>query len=523
MKFDVIFIGGGFGSSRGLCNILLKLRRKKYQKNINIGVIDEDLNNTPGGIGYSESLSKHGFFNNPCRLSPREFISWSIKNKNIKKLFRSIKSSGSISFNEWMLKNKKSLEKVKNVKSISEVYFPRFYLSLWLKDILLREIRLKNKNTKVFYIKGKADKIIKKENNFFILIKNGKNVRKNSFIKKENFKILDNEKKIVGKKIIISLGLPSPRNSFDNKILSDKYFMTDLYSLGGTNKLIELINSTKRLKRKTVLHFLGSKAGFLECLPELKCLIKEKKIDLNIISSSRNATTLQPAVKSIDFKKYKFKVFTPKNISMIDNPSKLFKNLKKEFFIAKKDNYFRYDVWTMILQKKILNKVLKNFTKESKKIYNEKFFKKIRLLTRFTFPETVNSFHILKKNKSIKMNKANILDVQKINKTFITTTKKLSGNIEKIKSDIVISVKGPQNIVELVKFNPLFRSLYKLNQNLIYDDGFATSSNFELVNCKNIFLIGFVSSGYNAKRETIVKAINNNATKVTNKIVKYYE
>ena len=48
-------------------------------------------------------------------------------------------------------------------------------------------------------------------------------------------------------------------------------------------------------------------------------------------------------------------------------------------------------------------------------------------------------------------------------------------------------------------------------------------SNFELINCKKVYLIGFVSSGYNAKRETIVKAINNNATKVTNKILKYYD
>ena len=68
MKFDVIFIGGGFGSSRGLSNLLLKLRKKKYKKNINIGVIDADLNNTPGGVAYDEILSKHGFFNNPCRL-----------------------------------------------------------------------------------------------------------------------------------------------------------------------------------------------------------------------------------------------------------------------------------------------------------------------------------------------------------------------------------------------------------------------------------------------------------------------
>ena len=35
-------------------------------------------------------------------------------------------------------------------------------------------------------------------------------------------------------------------------------------------------------------------------------------------------------------------------------------------------------------------------------------------------------------------------------------------------------------------------------------------------------LIGFVSSGYNARRETIVKAINNNAIKVSNRISKSF-
>ena len=376
MKFDVIFIGGGFGSSRGLSNLLLKLRKKKYKKNINIGIIEADLNNTPGGVAYDEHLSKHGFFNNPCRLSPKEFISWSINNKNIKLLFKSISSSGSVSFNEWMFKNKNKLLKAKNTKSISEIYYPRFYLSLWLKDILLKELILKNNNIKIYFINGKADIIDKICDSFFISVKKGKNIKKFFFVKKEKLKILNNKKKIIGNNLIISLGLPSPKNSFDKRILTDKFFMPDLYSCGGTKKINKINKFNKKKQRKIVLHFLGSKAGFLECLPELKSLVKEKKFNLSIVSTSRNATTLQPAIRSKDFKKYKFKVFTPKKISLIDSPAKLFNNLKKEFNIAKKDNYFRYDVWTLILQKKILNKILKNFSKENKKIYNEKFLRR---------------------------------------------------------------------------------------------------------------------------------------------------
>lgn len=118
------------------------------------------------------------------------------------------------------------------------------------------------------------------------------------------------------------------------------------------------------------------------------------------------------------------------------------------------------------------------------------------------------------------MNKAKVLGINKVNSKFVVTTSNLSKKNKKIFSDIVISVKGPQTLRELVKSNSLYNSLYKINDKLVYDDGFATSSDFELKNCKNIFLIGFVSSGYNAKRETIVKAINNNAIKVTNRIYK---
>ena len=60
-----------------------------------------------------------------------------------------------------MFKNKNKLLKAKNTKSISEIYYPRFYLSLWLKDILLKELILKNKNTKIHFINGRAD-IVKK-------------------------------------------------------------------------------------------------------------------------------------------------------------------------------------------------------------------------------------------------------------------------------------------------------------------------------------------------------------------------
>ena len=41
---DLIFFGGGLGSSRGLTNLLFELRKNKTKQEINIGIIDENLN-----------------------------------------------------------------------------------------------------------------------------------------------------------------------------------------------------------------------------------------------------------------------------------------------------------------------------------------------------------------------------------------------------------------------------------------------------------------------------------------------
>ena len=71
----------------------------------------------------------------------------------------------------------------------------------------------------------------------------GKNIKKNCFIKKKNLPILKNQKQVFGKKLVISLGLPSPNNPYNEKVLEDKNFIKDLYSGGGTKQLINLINS----------------------------------------------------------------------------------------------------------------------------------------------------------------------------------------------------------------------------------------------------------------------------------------
>jgi len=79
--YDIIMFGGGAGSSSALINYLEKFQKFKINKKINIAIIDKDLENFPGGIAYGKKLSSNGFFNNPCRLSPVDFIKWTIEKK----------------------------------------------------------------------------------------------------------------------------------------------------------------------------------------------------------------------------------------------------------------------------------------------------------------------------------------------------------------------------------------------------------------------------------------------------------
>ena len=81
LKFDIIFIGGGVGGSYGATNLIKKLNKVNNKKLINIAIIDKNIKNIPGGVPYSKNLSSNGFFNNPCRLSPKEFVSWTLKKK----------------------------------------------------------------------------------------------------------------------------------------------------------------------------------------------------------------------------------------------------------------------------------------------------------------------------------------------------------------------------------------------------------------------------------------------------------
>ena len=78
MNFNIIILGFGVIGTESLFEIVKKYKKK----NINIAVIEKNINNIPGGIAYSKLNSKYGFFNNPLRISNKEFIGW-VKRKKI--------------------------------------------------------------------------------------------------------------------------------------------------------------------------------------------------------------------------------------------------------------------------------------------------------------------------------------------------------------------------------------------------------------------------------------------------------
>ena len=505
MNFDVVFVGGGLGSIFSLYNLVKSVDKK----NLNICIIDKDILNIPGGVAYGNKNENIGFFNNPCRLSPKELISWILKNKN--NLLNFVENSQSSSFKEWIKLYKIKFLKSKNIEDLDEIYLPRIFCNFWLEDLLVKTLKkIKKKNYKIFFMQGQVYKILK-DHKFKILIKNCKlfnyQVFNEDIDKQITFrteKINQNIKFVKAKNILISLGISEPKQNVNKKISSDKYYIHDLYVSGGTKKLINLIDEKKLKKKNVSIHFLGAKAGFLESLPEL--YFYSKKNDIEIISTSNNAETLNSADISKNNAKYKLNFLSKKNCKKIKNPKDLYKRILQEFRYAENNGYNKYDPWTIILREKILTKIIKNFDEKNKEIYNNEYFQLIRGKTRFTFPLTVKYKNLLEKKGTIKMIKSSIKNISKKNGKFIVNTT----NNKKIHSDILVCVFGPQNIIDLKSNNSFFKSLSKLEIKFL-NTGIKVNKYFQTIGQKNIYMIGFHVNGYNPDRKTIIKAIVENS------------
>ena len=136
---------------------------------------------------------------------------------------------------------------------------------------------------------------------------------------------------------------------------------------------------------------------------------------IKILSCSKEGKSISPALFSKNFTKYKFKYFTIRDFKKIKKAEDILKKLKKEFRHASLNNFNKYDVWTKILEKKIIDKYLKNLNKEEIINYNKNIFNQIRNLTRFTFPKTVFSLRKLIRSKKLKLIRGSFKEI-KINK-----------------------------------------------------------------------------------------------------------
>lgn len=510
MQSNLTLIGFGVIGVESLHTLVKKIDKKKK---IKISIIEKDLKNIPGGIAYSKKNSKFGFFNNPLRLSHPSFISWIKNKKNILRLVDFINNNPSYSLKGWLIRNYNNLMKKKSLK---EIYFPRLIYSFFLEDKIKDIIQiLRKKKIQVFFYNGNTNKINFEKNKIKLL--------SNSAFKAFKIQVRNNELEILGinkkykflstNKILIGNGLLPPKKIHINqKIVNNKYIW-DFYSEGGTSNLLKKINQVKKRKKKIIVTFIGNKAGLLETTLQLKKLINDEGFDITINVISKKFSSLNKASFSKNFDSYKLRVFTNSRIKKIKVANEILFLLKKEFHVGVLNRFNKYDIWTTILKKNILNSSISKLSLSEKKNYNLTIFPKIRNLTRFTYPGTVSAKEFLEKKRRIKVIKGKCVSITKLkNIIYVKTNTKKT-----IKSDIVVNVSGPVDLNNLNTESKFIKNI-KNFEGKFDKRGFLTDRNFML--SKQIFMPGILAYNFNPLRQTIIKAITNNSRKTINFLLK---
>ena len=542
MYFSHISIGGGITGLETIISTFAKIKKELQKsqnakkrirpKKITFAIIDKNPENIPGGVAYGFSLSRYGYFNNPIRLSPTQFTTWLLYGKNKKKLESYLKRYGGYTGKEWLKKNKNILFSSKANKQ-KEMYIPRAFFNIWMEErliLLLLQIKKIHKKMPItFEIKFFKGEVIAIKNS----IKNyRKIIFKNGFCEELNYKITNNPfKKLtfnVKKKKLksifsitqnIGIGLPPPKQLATAKAQKNNCYIWDFYVQGSTALLKEKIFTLNKSKKKIVAYFIGYKAGLLESLPELLQIIIKKKINIKIICSSKNLESIQAARLSLNKNEYKLKVMVEKNLHKINTAKKLYLSILKEFQISISNGYKKYDAWTQILNKNVLNKFIKNFGTYQKNLYNDVYHNKVRNITRFTYPETLSAREKLYKKKILVTKKESVKKVDVERKRLVVITKNENHKSKKYICDLVINVSGPLNAGKIKNEIPLVKSL-KQNGSKTNDKGFFVSNNFELVALKNIYIPGILARGFNPERKTIIQAILENSNIVGQSIAK---
>ena len=533
MHFSHISIGGGITGLETIISAFTNIQRQlKKSKKIIFAIIDKNPENIPGGVAYGFKISQFGYFNNPIRLSPVQFTKWLIKKENKKKIISYLKIHGGYTGKDWINKNMNILYSSK-IKQINELYIPRTIANFWMEQRLLWLIskmkKISKKNSIIFdlkFFKGEVLAIKNLKDNYHKII------FKNNYCEMLQYKIIKNSfKKIVfekNKRISepifsktqnIGLGLPPPKQLATTRAQKNNYYIWDFYSQGSTSSLINKILQINKIKKKIRVYFIGYKAGLLESLPELKKIILKKKIKIEIICSSKDLESIQKAKLSLNKKSYKLQVFKKKNLFSIRTAKKLYLSIIKEFELSYSLGYKKYDAWTQILNNKILDKCIKNFSYREKKQYYDFFYNKVRNVTRFTYPETIIAREKLLKMKILKTKKEIVKKVDNLKGQLIVETKSNNNKINKYICDLVINVSGPLNVGTLKNEIPLINDLRK-NGAKILSGGFVVNNYFKISGIKNIYTPGILARGFNPERKTIIKAILENSQKAGESIAK---
>jgi len=513
MKFDVLLVGFGVVGVEALSDLVKNYEGKKRVK---IALVDKNIINIPGGVAYSKSQSKFGFFNNPLRLSNPEFIKWVKRKKNIQRIKNFILENENFNLSKWLKNN--SVFNNYNTLKFSELYLPRLTYSFFLEDKItssLKKIRKKNISIKFFEGELTSFEKDKLNDSYFCSFKKKSN-NFNLLTSANSFKFLKSLKKIkyfFAKNLIFGNGLLPPKKIKEKIYSANKNYIWDFYAEGGTQNLIIKIKK-KLLKKKIIkILFIGNKAGLLETMPEIADFPEKILKRIKIVSFASSLLSLQKAELSKNYSNYKFKYFKKFNLNKIKKSKQIYSLLKKEFNYAQKIGFNKYDAWTLILKKKILSKIYFSLTKLEKKIYNDEVFSKIRNITRYTYPITIKSKNILEDKKILSYVADKVTQLNKMNNQLTVITAKQ----KKIKGDIVVNVSGPVRLDKATNEVAFLKSLKK-NAYEYNERGFLADKNFCIGG--KIYAPGLLSSNFNPNRFTIIKAITINTRKCVGKIIK---
>ena len=162
---------------------------------------------------------------------------------------------------------------------------------------------------------------------------------------------------------------------------------------------------------KINLFFIGYKAGLLECLPELNQLIKKKHVNIKIAAVSLSLETLQKA-EFVKNKSYKFGILNNHKIKNVNKAFQIVKLVEEEFDYAENSGFNKYHAWTNVLSKNVLSKMISQLSNNEKIKYDNKYFTRLRNITRFTYPYPLEIKDKMLKENSLRLIKDKFLSIK---------------------------------------------------------------------------------------------------------------